>query len=154
MLQQFNSNSDPSPEGPNFTGCPLVKGSGPLTLEMPSAPHLQLAPKISARMQQERRGKALHWCYLCSLQQRAGQQPAAAQAAHLVVLLKDPLQELVAQVVELRGAAGGNTEPVAKDPSESPQALNEGQRVGGSLANPGLTWSTQLPSPSLLKASS
>lgn len=66
-------------------------------------------------------------------------QAAPPRAAHLVVLLKQPLQELVAQVVELRGAAGRNAEPVGREPSEPPQAPNEGQHVSGSLAKPDLT---------------
>jgi len=78
-------------------------------------------------------------------QQRASPpQAAPPRAAHLVVLLKQPLQELVAQVVELRGAAGGKAEPVRRDPSER-QALNEEQHVNGSLDKPDLTQSTQLP---------
>lgn len=45
-------------------------------------------------------------------------QAALPHTAHLVVLLKQPLQELVTQVVELRGAAGGQAEPVRRDSSE------------------------------------
>lgn len=70
------------------------------------------------------------------------------------MLLKQPLQELVAQVVELCGTARGEAEPVGRDPSEPPEAPNKGQCVSGSLANPDLAQRTQLPTPSLLKASS
>ena len=70
------------------------------------------------------------------------------------MLLKQPLQELVAQVVELRGAARGKAEPVGRDPSEPPEAPDKGQCVSGSLANPDLAQRIQLPTPSLLKASS
>jgi len=37
------------------------------------------------------------------------------------MLLEEPLQELVAQVVELRGAARGQVEPARRDPSEQLQ---------------------------------
>lgn len=74
------------------------------------------------------------WCCICSLEQWGGQESRYTQAcrpsrvfplqaalphtAHLVMLLKQPLQELVTQVVELRGAARGQAEPVRRDSSE------------------------------------
>jgi len=39
------------------------------------------------------------------------------------MLLEEPLQELVAQVVELRGAARRQAEPARRDPSEQLQHL-------------------------------
>lgn len=53
-------------------------------------------------------------------QQSTPSQAAPAHSAHLVVLLEQPLQELVAQVVELCGAAGGQSEPGGGDPSDPP----------------------------------
>lgn len=100
--------------------------------------------------------KALHWCCIYTLEQRGGQesrytglqakqrvfppQAAPPHAAHLVMFLKQPLQELVTQVVEFCGAAGGQAEPVGRDSSEQaptpPQALDEEQRVSQARAHP------------------
>lgn len=94
-------------------------------------------------------------CYAqtCRPSRASPRQAAPPRAAYLVVLLKQPLQELVAQMVELRRAAGGKAEPVGRDPSEPPQALNEGQHASGSSAKSDLTQNTQLHTPSLLKSS-
>lgn len=85
-------------------------------------------------------------------QAESSQAPARPRVAHLVVLLKQPLQELVAQVVELRGAARGQAEPAGRDPSEQLQRLLEPPTKGsvrGPSAKPHLAQGTWLTSPSL-----
>lgn len=120
-------NLDPAPEVPNFTGCPLVKGHdhSPLTCHQTCSDHFQLPKPGQAAL------KGVLWqreapqlllgaeeSSYVQAQQSIPSQAAPAHSAHLVMLLEQPLQELVAQVVELCGAARRQPESGGGDTSE------------------------------------